>query len=108
MKNLCFLLLLIANVGFAQKYSGDSWATVKSKGSGTLTVVYYPQAGLIYEEGGKMKGVCAELLTEFSAFVQSKYGKKVTVQYAGAENVFSEFLKVCQTTPNILGVTNVT
>ncbi|HCW06479.1 MAG TPA: hypothetical protein DGG95_03830, partial [Cytophagales bacterium] len=102
------LLLFISFFSFGQKYSGDSWATVTSKGTGVLGVVYYPQAGLIYEEGGKMKGVCAELLTEFSAFVQSKYGKKVEVKYLGAEEVFSNFLKTCQTTPDILGVTNVT
>ncbi len=108
MKKIIFFLIGIVNVGFAQKYTGDSWATVNSKGSGTLGVVYYPQPGLIYEEGGKMKGVCAELLNEFAAFVQIKYGKKVTVQYLGVENVFNDFMKVCQTTPNILGVTNVT
>ncbi|MBS1680607.1 MAG: transporter substrate-binding domain-containing protein [Bacteroidetes bacterium] len=108
MKKFLPILLIVSNVGFAQKYSGDSWAAVNSKGSGTLGVVYYPQAGLIYEEGGKMKGVCAELLTEFTAFVQAKYNKKITVKYLGAETVFNNFLKVCQTTPNILGVTNVT
>ena len=110
MKKILFPLftLFVSNMAFAQKYSGDSWAAINSQGSGTLGVVYYPEAGLIYEEGGKMKGVCAELLTEFTAFVQTKYNKKITVQYLGAENVFNEFLKVCQFTPNILGVTNVT
>jgi hypothetical protein len=108
MKILLFSFLLIANFGFAQKYSGDSWATVSSKGSGTLGVVYYPQPGLIYEEGGKIKGVCTEILNDFVTWVQTKYGKKITVKYLGAENVYSDFLKVCQTTPDILGVTNVT
>lgn len=108
MKRLLLLLICISHIGFAQKYSGDSWATVNSKGSGTLGVVYYPQPGLIYEEGGKIKGVCTEILNDFVAFLQTKYGKKVTVKYLGAENVYSDFLKVCQTTPDILGVTNVT
>src|SRR5258708_17197654 len=108
MKKIFFLCLLITNLGFAQKYKGDSWATVNSKGSGTLGVVYYPQPGLIYEDGGKIKGVCTEILNDFVAFVQTKYGKKVTIQYMGAEKDYSDFLKVCQTTPDILGVTNVT
>jgi len=108
MQKIFFLLLLLTNLAFAQKYKGDSWKTVNSKGNGTLGVVYYPQPGLIYEEGGKMKGVCTEILTDFVVFVQTKYNKKVTVQYLGAENVYSEFLKVCQTTSDILGVTNVT
>jgi len=108
MKNFFFLFLLVTNLVMAQKYKGDSWATVNTKGNGTLGVVYYPQPGLIYEEGGKIKGVCSDILNDFVAFVQTKYGKKVTVQYLGAENVYSDFLKVVQTTPDILGVTNVT
>jgi hypothetical protein len=108
MKKIFYLFLLMTNLAFAQKYKGDSWAMVNSKGSGILGVVYYPQPGLIYEEGGKIKGVCTEVLNDFVAFVQNKYGKKVTVQYLGAENIYSDFLKVCQTTPDILGVTNVT
>ena len=108
MKKIFFSFLLVTNLAFAQKYKGDSWATVNSTGSGTLGVVYYPQPGLIYEEGGKIKGVCSEILNDFVAFVQTKYGKKITVQYLGAENVYSDFLKVVQTTPDILGVTNVT
>ncbi len=103
-----FVLLLFASPLLAQKYTGDSWAAVDEKGGGTLAVVYYPQAGLIYEDGGKVKGMCADLLNEFVNFVQTKYGKNITVEYVGAESVFSEFMKVCQTTPNILGVTNVT
>ncbi len=108
MKKLLLVFLVVTNFVFAQKYKGDSWATVNSKGSGTLGVVYYPQPGLIYEESGKMKGVCTEILNDFAAFVQTKYGKKVTIQYLGAENDYRDFLKVCQTTPDILGVTNVT
>jgi hypothetical protein len=103
-----FLILFLCSCPlFAQKYTGDTWASVNEKGSGTLSVVYYPEAGLIYEEGGKVKGMCADLLNEFVNFVQTKYGKKITINYVGAEPVFAEFMKVCQTTPNILGVTNV-
>ncbi len=105
--SLALILFLFTSTLFAQKYTGDTWATVNEKGSGTLSVVYYPQAGLIYEEGGKVKGMCVDVLNEFVNFVQTKYGKKVTINYAGAEPVFAEFMKVCQTTPNILGVTNV-
>jgi putative glutamine transport system substrate-binding protein len=105
--SLVLILFLISGSLLAQKYTGDSWATVNEKGSGTLSVVYYPQAGLIEEDGGKMTGMCVDVLNEFVNFVQTKYGKKVTINYAGAEPVFAEFMKVCQTTPNILGVTNV-
>jgi membrane-bound lytic murein transglycosylase MltF len=106
---LLFMLLATAFVVHAQKYKGDSWAKVKSSGSGTLTVVYYSQAGLIYKSpSGEMKGVCADILNDFVQFVQEKYGKKISLNYAGEEKVFSDFLNVVQNTNDVLGVTNVT
>ncbi len=109
MKNLfLWAAICLAATSFAQKYKGDSWAKVKSTGAGTLTVFYYEQPGLIYEEDGKVKGMCADLLTEFANFVQTKYNKKLTINYAGKEPVFTEFLAHAQNTKDVLGVTNVT
>ncbi len=109
MKNYTILvLMLVAHVGFSQKYTGDSWAKVKANGGGTLTVFYYEQPGLIYEEGGKVKGACADLLIEFTKFVEKKHGKKITIKYAGKESVFSDFLTQAQQCNDVLGVTNVT
>jgi ABC-type amino acid transport substrate-binding protein len=107
-KLLLFILCLSVQLCVAQKYKGDSWAKVKSSGSGTLTVVYYEQPGLIYSEGTSVKGACVDIITEFVNYVQTKYGKKITVNYAGKEPVFTEFLSVAQNTNDILGVTNVT
>jgi ABC-type amino acid transport substrate-binding protein len=107
----CFLVLILSLVCLslnAQKYQGDSWATVKTSGKGTLTIVYYKQPGLIYSENGKMKGVCVEVISDFVEFVERKYGKKLVVKYAGEETVFTNFLKTVQDTKDILGVTNVT
>lgn len=107
----CFLALILSLVCLslsAQKYQGDSWATVKASGKGTLTIVYYKQPGLIYSENGKMKGVCVEIISDFVEFVEQKYGKKLVVKYAGEETVFTNFLKTVQGTKDILGVTNVT
>lgn len=100
--------MLLTHVGVSQKYTGDSWAKVKANGSGTLTVFYYEQPGLIYEEGGQIKGACADLLAEFKTFVQKKYGKTLAITYAGKEPVFSEFLTQAQNCKDVLGVTNVT
>lgn len=104
---LTLAVIFLTSYAFAQKYKGDSWATVKSKGSGTLTIIYYEQPGLIYKAGnGTMQGVCADIISDFVKFVQDKYGKKVTVNYADKVQVFTEFLRTSQNTPNILGVTN--
>jgi ABC-type amino acid transport substrate-binding protein len=110
MKKIVFLIsVLLATTGFSQKYKGDSWAKVKVSG-GTLTVIYYEQPGLIYKDAntGSIKGVCAAILDDFAKFVKTKYGKELTINYAGQEQVFPNFLSITQNTPNILGVTNVT
>jgi hypothetical protein len=108
MKNLFIVFFcLCVQFVFCQKYQGDSWTKIKSSGSGTLTVMYYEQPGLIYEEGGKMKGVCVDIISDFISYVQTKYSKKITVNYAGKEPVFTEFLSIAQNTKDILGVTNV-
>jgi ABC-type amino acid transport substrate-binding protein len=106
---LLFAGVLCASACLGQKYTGDSWATVKAKG-GTLTIVYYEQPRLIYKDvaTGKMKGVCADILDDFATFVQTKYGKKLEIKYAGKEQVFPTFISITQNTANILGVTNVT
>lgn len=91
----------------AQKYKGDSWSKVKSTGSGSLTVVYYEQPGLITKSSdGKMKGVCVDILADFKAYVKTKHQKEIIITYAGEEKEFSNFLKVAQTIPNVLCVTN--
>ena len=110
MKNLRIplLLFLFTTTGYGQKYQGESWAAIKAAGAGTLTVVYYEQPGLIYSEAGKIKGACVDILNDFVAYVQTRYGKKITLNYAGKEPVFTQFLKVVQGTKDILGVTNVT
>lgn len=110
MKSILFFAgVLFASACLGQKYTGDSWSKVKTNG-GTLTVIYYEQPGLIYKDAasGKMKGVCADILDDFARFVQTKYNKIVEINYAGKEQVFPTFLSITQSTPNILGVTNVT
>jgi putative glutamine transport system substrate-binding protein len=108
MKKLYLLLLFCSQLAVAQKYGGDSWATIKSKGSGKLAVVYYPQKGMIIQEGGKMTGFCVDLLNDFVQYVETKHGKKITIDYQGEEKVYAEFLQVTQSTPTLLGVSSVT
>jgi ABC-type amino acid transport substrate-binding protein len=107
MKRLIFFFLtMYCHVLSAQSYKGDSWADVKSNGKGTLTIVYYENPGLIQKVDGRMKGVCVDIVTDFTRYVKDKYGKTIEVNYAGEERDFSNFLKVSQNTANILGVAN--
>ena len=103
------ILIVVSTAAFSQRYQGDSWAKVKSSGSGTLTVVYAEQFGLIHKDkDGKMKGVCVDILSDFVKYIKDRHGRTIIVKYAGEIPVFAEFLSTTQSTPNILGVTNTT
>jgi ABC-type amino acid transport substrate-binding protein len=107
MKNLPLVIILLAATSSFSQQKGDSWATIKSKGTGTLAILYYEQPGLIFKApDGKMKGVCADILLDFQKFVETKYGKKVAIQYVGEQNDFPKFLTTVQQTNNLFGVTN--
>ena len=102
------LLLFITGSVFAQKTEGDSWKKVKTTGSGTLSVVYYEQAGLIQQINGKLEGLCVEILNDFVEYVKANHNAKITIEYVDKEPVFTNFLSTIQNSRNILGVTNVT
>ncbi|HWC53126.1 MAG TPA: hypothetical protein VG676_06050, partial [Chitinophagaceae bacterium] len=64
-KNFLFLLIIIPFFSFGQKYQGDSWAKVKSAGSGTLGIVYNEQFGLIFKSpNGNVSGVCVDIISD--------------------------------------------
>ncbi len=105
---LIFLSIIAAHLSFGQKYKGESWSSIKASGAGTLSVVYYEQAGLIQDTNGKPEGLCVDVLQDFVDYVYNKYGKKITIDYVGKEPVFTEFLLAAQNSNNVLGVTNVT
>lgn len=111
MSNLASIILLtvLPFTSFGQKYKGDSWSAVKANGSGTLACVYYSIPGLVYKDtDGQMKGMCVDIVKDFAAFVKSRYGKDVNIQYVAEEPVFTDFLNNMSSSSNALGVANVT
>jgi ABC-type amino acid transport substrate-binding protein len=103
------LVSLVSHTILSQKLDGDSWAHVKTTGSGVLTVVYSQQFGLIYKDkDGRIKGVCVDILSDFARFLKERHGKSLSIKYAAEVPAFSEFLATTQNTAHILGVTNTT
>jgi membrane-bound lytic murein transglycosylase MltF len=100
-------IILVVQSAFAQKHIGSSWAKVKAEGSGTLDVVYYELPGLIQEVGGKPRGLCVDLLEDFTAYVKKKYNKEVAIRYVGKEAIFANFLSTVEHSDNLLGIANV-
>jgi ABC-type amino acid transport substrate-binding protein len=108
MKNILFVAFALSiTFSFGQQSKGDSWAKVRSTGSGKLSVLYNQTPGLITKESdGTIKGVCVDILTDFQKFVLTKYSKKIEIDYVGEEIDFVRFLSTVQQTDNLIGVTN--
>lgn len=107
MKHLFTILtLLLLSTHLQAQTEGDSWATVKANRSGTLNCVYGEVTGLLYQEDNEMKGLCVDLLFEFSNYIKTKYDVDLKIKYAKKINDMSTFIAKVQSTPNLLGVRN--
>jgi ABC-type amino acid transport substrate-binding protein len=106
---LLSLLLAFSTAAIAQKYKGDSWSKIRSEGAGTLACVYYETPGLVYKDAdsGEMKGVCVDILADFTDFIKNKYGKEVHIKFVGQEQIFTNFLNESLKSPHVIGVANV-
>lgn len=108
-KSLLVLTCTIILTSSFESLSQNSWSDVVKKGEGTLGIIYYQQPGLIQKDNaGELSGLCIAILNDFADFVHKKYGKKITIKYVYEEPVFSTFLEKIKTTPNILGIGNIT
>ncbi|MEL7002610.1 MAG: transporter substrate-binding domain-containing protein [Bacteroidota bacterium] len=109
MKNFLILLFFISSIPtFGQKYSGSSWAQVKASRSGTLSCLFYKTPKLVFRDSdGQIKGVCVDILNDFSKYVKKKYNTDLNIEFVGEETSFMEFMKQVNATKNVLGVANV-
>jgi membrane-bound lytic murein transglycosylase MltF len=106
-KYLLILLLFPCSSVLSQKMNdGDSWKAVQQKGEGTLAVVYYECPRLIEESNGTVKGVCVDILNDFTQFVKTKYNKTIKINYIAKEIEFSQYLNRVKSANNVIGVSN--
>jgi ABC-type amino acid transport substrate-binding protein len=108
MKRLAFILLGIAITYSTTRAQGnDSWRKVNEAGKGKLSVIYFDSPGLITPSKDTMKGLCVDILNDFSSFVKTNYKKEITIEYISAEKDFQQFLSKVQTGDYVIGVTGV-
>lgn len=103
--NLMFAALLAKS----QPYTGDTWAQVKAKGEGSISVAYVETFGFVYKEGGQLTGVCVDIMNDFVKFVNEKKGVKLTSQFVGDGSSFKGMYdKVKGSTGGVFGLGNIT
>lgn len=108
-KSLLLLTVTLILASSFKSLSQDSWSNVLKKGEGTLGIIYYQQPGIIQkDQSGKLNGLCVDILEDFVNFVNLRYGKKISIKYISEETVFSVFIERVKSTPDIIGVGNIT
>ncbi|WKK73805.2 transporter substrate-binding domain-containing protein [Marivirga salinae] len=102
---LSVITFFSVSTSFSQ-VSGSSWADVKSSGKGELTSVYYQTPGLVFEENGKMQGVCIDIMNEFKSYVNDQYNVTLNFNFVKKVPVFTDFINTVKNGKNIMGVCN--
>jgi ABC-type amino acid transport substrate-binding protein len=111
MKQLLVLsVLAIMSVrGYAQSFSGDTWAQSKAKGQGEISLAYVETFGFAYKADGKLTGVCVDIMNDFVKYVNEKKGVKLTSKFVGEGVAFKEMYdKVKSSNGGVFGLGNVT
>ena len=111
MKSVLTLVLLAStSLAFAQGYSGDTWASVKSSKSGTLSLAYVETPSFVYKDKkGNLTGICVDIMNDFVKWVNANKGVKLTSKYVGDGSSFNGMLdKIKSSTGGVIGLGNVT
>ncbi|TRX55951.1 amino acid ABC transporter substrate-binding protein [Fulvivirga sp. M361] len=107
---LSMLLMLSGSfLGMAQ-YSGDTWESVKSNGSGSISLAYVETPGFVYKDaGGKLTGICVDIMDDFVSYINSKYQVSLTTKYVGDGASFGGmYNKVKESEGGVVGLGNIT
>ncbi len=94
---------------FSQSYSGDTWAQVKAKGEGTISLAYVETFGFVYKDNGKLTGVCVDIMNDFVKYVNEKKNVKLNSQFVGdGESFKGMYDKVRASSGGVFGLGNIT
>jgi ABC-type amino acid transport substrate-binding protein len=105
---LCFLC--VGSTLFAQPYSGDTWSSVKSSGSGTITLAFVETPSFVYKgKNGKLTGICVEIMDDFIKWVKDSKGVKLDAKYVGDGSSFKGMYEgVKSAKGGVFGLGNIT
>jgi ABC-type amino acid transport substrate-binding protein len=107
---LTLVFIASTSLAFAQGYSGDTWASVKSTKSGTLSLAYVETPSFVYKDkSGNLTGICVDIMNDFVKWVSVNKGVKLKSQYVGdGSNFKSTYDKVKASNGGVIGLGNVT
>ncbi|MFZ6013464.1 MAG: substrate-binding periplasmic protein [Bacteroidota bacterium] len=90
MRLLVFLTLFAASLSIqAQKYTGDTWAAVKSNKGQTISLAYVETPSFVYKDkDGNLTGICVDIMNDFVEWVNKTKGVKLNSKFVGDGSSF--------------------
>ncbi len=105
-----FILVTASMWVCAQGYTGDTWTHLKANGAGTITFAYVETPSLVYQDGaGKLTGVCLDIMSDFTRWVNESKGTKVESKLVGDGTSFRTMYDKTKTSiGGVFGLGNIT
>lgn len=108
MKALSILIIFLQTGVYLKAQNSDSWASVKDRGEGEVTVYYLPEKGFAELENGKPVGVTLEVLNSFFTYVEKAKNVDLTVNYVEEPNFGKLMGDVKSAASGTFGAANIT
>jgi hypothetical protein len=106
------VLALIANTHliFAQGYTGDTWANVKSAKNGTISLAYVETPSFVYKDkNGNLTGICVDIMNDFVKWVNDTKSVTLSSRFLGDGSSFKGmYEKTKVSNGGVVGLGNVT
>jgi ABC-type amino acid transport substrate-binding protein len=106
------LLALVASTHliFAQGYSGDTWARVKTAKTGTVSLAYVETPSFVYKDkNGNLTGICVDIMNDFVNWVKTTKGVSLSSRFLGDGTSFSAmYEKTKSANGGVIGLGNIT
>lgn len=111
MKNVFIIAICLCGLAAsAQNYSGDTWAQVKAKSQGTITVTYVETPSFVYKDNtGALTGICVDVMNDFIKWANDTKKIKINAVYMGdGSNFRGMYDKVKASSGGVFGLGNIT
>jgi ABC-type amino acid transport substrate-binding protein len=104
------LLIGIVPSVYAQTFTGDTWANVKSAKSGTISLAYVETPSFVYKDkAGNLTGICVDIMNDFVGWVNKNKGVTLNSKFAGDGTSFrGMYDKTKASSGGVFGLGNIT
>lgn len=107
---LQLFFVCVGSTLFAQPYSGDSWSSTKSSGTGTISLAFVETPSFVYKDGsGKLTGICVDIMNDFVKWVNETKGVSFNSKFVGEGTSFKGMYEnVKSSKGGVFGLGNIT